>query len=158
MENAHDAFPIEFLDIQQNHRLLFGKDLVSGIRVSTRHHRQQVERELRGGLLRLRSRYLAVQRREKEVVELMARSLASFATLARHALIIAQTGTGAAAPAKKREIFAAAAAKFGLDAAPFETVLELREETRQVNGDQAQALFASYLEQITKLEEAVDRL
>ncbi len=154
IENAHDAFPIEFLDIQQNHRMLFGKDVVSGIRVSTLHHRQQVERELRAGLLRLRSRYLAVLRHEKEVVELMARSLASFATLARHALILA----GEPAPVRKREIIAAASKRFHLHPLPFETLLGIREGTKKVSGEPVHALFASYLEQITRLAEAVDKL
>ena len=154
IENAHDAFPIEFLDIQQNHRVLFGKDLVSGIRVSTRHHHQQVEHELRGGLLRLRSRYLAVQHQEKEVVELMARSLASFATLARHALILA----GEPAPVRKREIIEGASRRFHLHSLPFETLLEIREGTQGVSGEPVHALFASYLEQITRLAEAVDKL
>ena len=154
IENAHDAFPIEFLDIQQNHRVLFGKDLVSDIRVSTRHHRQQVERELRGGLLRLRSRYLAVQQQEKEVVELMARSLASFATLARHALILA----GEPAPVRKREIIEMASKRFHLHPLPFETLLEIREGAKSVSGEPVHALFASYLEQITRLAEAVDKL
>jgi hypothetical protein len=153
-ENAHDAFPIEFLDIRQTHRLLFGQDLVSGIDVSTRHHRQQVERELRTGLLRLRARYLTLQRDEKEVVQLMAKSLASFGTLARHALILA----GEAAPVRRRDIFQAATQRFGLQPLPFETLLAVREGTQTVKGEQVHSLFASYLEQITRLAQAVDRL
>jgi predicted nucleotidyltransferase len=153
--NSHDAFPIEFLDIKQNHRLLFGKDLVSGIVVSTRQHRQQVEHELRMGLLRLRSRYLTVQQDEKEVVELMARSIASFATLARHALMLAgETNV----PIRKREIFDAATKRFHLHPLPFETVLQIREGTQTLSGEQAHSLFSSYLEQVTRLAQTVDKL
>src|SRR3990170_2041038 len=73
--NAHDAFPIEFLDIQQSHRVLHGEDLASQIQVNAAHHRRQVEHELRSGLLRLRARYLVMQRDEKGVIQLMAKSL-----------------------------------------------------------------------------------
>lgn len=149
-----DVYPIEFLDIQQSHRVLHGDDPFASIQVDRTNHRRQVEHELSSGLLRLRQRYLVLHPNNKDVVRLMLDSISSFATFARHALIIA----GVAAPAKKREVFAAAAAKFSLDAAPFETVLKLREEAVKVNGEQVHALFASYLEQITKLEEAVDRL
>ena len=152
--NAHDAFPIEFLDIRQTHRLLFGKDLFSGVEVSAPHHRQQVERELRTGLLRLRARYLTLQQQEKEVVQLMAKSLATFATLARHALILA----GENAPVRKREIFQAATKRFGLHPLPFETLLAIREGTQTISGEHVHSLFASYLEQITRLAQAVDRL
>lgn len=152
--NAQDAFPIEFLDIQQSHRVLYGENLASQIQVNAAHHRRQVEHELRSGLLRLRARYLGLQREEKEVIQLMAKSLATFATLARHALILAESS----APLRKREIFEAAAQRFGLHPLPFETLLRIREGTQKVAGEQVHALFASYLEQITRLAQAVDSL
>ena len=147
-----DVFPIEFLDIQQSRRVLYGEDLFASIEVDKTNHRRQVEHELSSNLLRLRQRYLVLHPNEKDVVRLMVQAIASFATLARHALILA----GATAPVRKREIFAAAAACFGLDAAPFETVLQIREGT--LKAPDAHALFASYLAQITKLEEVVDKL
>ncbi len=147
-----DVFPIEFLDIQQTHRILYGEDPFASIQVDRTNHRRQVEHELSSNLLRLRQRYLVLHPSEKDVAKLMLDSIASFATLARHALILA----GATAPVKKREIFQAAAACFGLDAAPFDTVLKIREGTEKT--PDAHALFASYLEQITKLEEVIDKL
>ena len=153
-KNSHDAFPIEFLDIQQSHRVLHGEDLVAGIQVDTRQHRRQVEHELRSDLLRLRERYLGLQQHKKEVTRLMVESLPTFATLARHALILA----GVTAPARKREIFAAASSHFSIEAAPFLTVLGIREGTEKPPGNQVHDLFASYLEQISRLAVAVDQL
>ncbi|MBI4442215.1 MAG: nucleotidyltransferase domain-containing protein [Acidobacteria bacterium] len=152
--NAHDAFPIEFLDIRQSHRVLYGEDLASQIQVNAAHHRRQVEHELRSGLLRLRARYLVMQRDGKGVIQLMAKSLPTFATLARHALLLAESG----APIRKREAFEAASQRFGLHPLPFETLLRIREGTQKVTGEQVHALFASYLEQITRLVQAVDNL
>ena len=153
-QNAHDAFPIEFLDIQQSHRILYGEDLVAQIQVNMAHHRRQLEHELRSAVLRLRERYLSAQQENKQVVELMVRSLPTFATLARHALIHADHS----APARKREIFQAAAAQFGLDGSPFETLLKVREGTQKLAGEEVHSVFASYLAQAIKLAEAVDRL
>lgn len=153
--NAHDVFPIEFLDIQQSHRVLHGEDLFPEITVNPASHRHQVEHELRSALLRLRQRYLIAHSNEKDVVQLMAKSLPTFATLARHALILA----GVDAPAaRKREVLEAASAYFGLDPAPFRAVLGIREGTEKPTGEQAHSLFASYLEQVQKLTQAVDRL
>ena len=153
--NASDAFPVEFLDMRENHRVLFGKDVVSTIEISTRNHRQQVEHELRTGLLRLRARYLTVQRKDNEVVELMARSITTFATLARHALMLAGEQD---VPIRKREAFAAATKRFRLNPLPFETVLQIREGTQTLAGEHAHSLFASYLEQVTRLAQSVDKL
>ncbi len=154
VENAHDAFPIEFLDIQQNHRILHGEDVVARIEVQTRQHRRQVEHELRAGLLRLRERYLGLQREAKEVARLMLDSLPTFSTLFRHALLLAL----AEAPMKKREVFKAAAERFSISAEPFITLLEVREGTRKLADSEVKPLFETYLAQITRMAEIVDKL
>ena len=105
-------------------------------------------------LLRLRERYLRLQRHEKEVTRLMVESLPAIATMARHALILA----GVTAPARKRETFQAASSHFSIEAAPFLTVLGIREGTEKPPGSQVHDLFASYLEQISRLAVAVDQL
>ena len=160
VRSSDDVYPIEYLDIQQNHRVLHGEDLYASIQVDRSNHRRQVEHELSSNLLRLRQRYLVLHPSDKDIVRLMVDSIASFATLARHALILAGGGSGSPdiIPAKKREIFDAAAKRFGLDAAPFHAVLGIREGTAKSSGKEVHALFASYLEQIAKLEEAVDRI
>ncbi len=152
LDEYDEVFPIEFLDIQRSHRMLFGPDLIAGMQVDKTNHRCQMEHEFSSGLLRLRQRYLVLQPKDKDVVQLMVDSVASFATVTRHALIIAGTD----APVKKRDIFQAAAARFGIDAAPFDTVLKIREGAEKVEGPRVHSLFASYLDEITKLEEAVD--
>ena len=149
-----EVFPIEFLDIQQIHRILYGEDPIAAVQVDRTYHRRQVEHELSSNLLRLRQRYLVLHPNDKDVVTLMAESIATFATLARHALIVA----GAAAPVRKREIFDAVATRFTLDAAPFQAVLKIREGGEKPAGEDVHRLFAGYLEQIAKLEEYVDRL
>ncbi|MBI3694531.1 MAG: nucleotidyltransferase domain-containing protein, partial [Acidobacteria bacterium] len=115
IEDASDVFPIEFLDIQENYRLLYGADLVKQMRIDTRQHREQLEHELRSRLLRLRKRFLETQHDSKAVSQLMIDSLASFATLFRHALLVA----GFPAPISKQEIFRAAAERFQVGPTPF---------------------------------------
>jgi predicted nucleotidyltransferase len=154
VENSHDAFPVEFLDIQQNHRVLHGENVVAKVKVRTHQHRRQVEHEMRSGLLRLRERYLGLQRNKKEVARLMLDSLPTFSTLFRHSLILG----GVAAPSKKREIFQAAAERFVISPVPFITLLETREGKRKLADEEIQPLFEAYLTEITRMAEAVDKL
>lgn len=58
LKNSVDVFPVEFLDIKENHRVLFGKDIFSGISVDTKNIRHQIEFELRSKMLRLRGEWL----------------------------------------------------------------------------------------------------
>ena len=154
VENSHDAFPIEFLDIQQSHRLLYGENVVANIEVKTHQHRRQVEHELRSALLRLRERYVGLQKDKKEVARLMLDSLPTFSTLFRHALILG----GVASPSKKREIFAAATERFGISPDPFITLLETREGKRKLGDEAVKTLFQAYLTEIARMTEVVDKL
>ena len=154
IENAHDAFAIEFLDIRAAYKVLHGEDVVAGIEVEPSHHRHQVEHELRSRLLRLRERYLALQKDRRELTRLMADSVPTFATLFRHALIL----SGDSPPVKKREIFRAAAERFQLSGKPFEALLDFREGTQRLDDREIGPIFEDYLKQITKAAEYVDRL
>lgn len=152
--HSQDAFPIEFIDIQHNHRVLHGEDVVAKIDVKPQQHRRQVEHEIRSRLLRLRERYLGLQRNQKEVARLMLDSLPTFSTLFRHILILA----GQEAPLKKREIFRATAERFSIAAEPFITLLETREGRRKLADDEVKPLFQAYLTEITRMTDAVDKL
>ncbi len=154
IENASDVFPVEFLDIQHNHRILYGEDVAAQMTIDTGQHRRQVEHELRGAALRLRARFLGLQQDWSDVARLMLDSLSSFATLFRHALILA----AGQAPVKKREIFRAAAERFGIASDPFETLLAAREQNRKLATAEIRPLFESYLAEIARVTEAVDKL
>jgi predicted nucleotidyltransferase len=154
IENANDVFPIEFLDIQHNHRVLAGEDLAAKITIDTRQHRAQLEHELRASLLRLRGRFLGLQQDKGDVARLMLDSVSTFSTLFRHALILG----GVAAPVKKREIFRAVAERFSISAEPFEKLLAAREQNRKLADAEILPLFQAYLAGITRMAEVVDKL
>ena len=154
IQNAHDAFAIEFLDIRAAYRILHGEDVVADIVVGPEHHRHQVEHELRSRLLRLRERYVAAQEDRRELTRLLVESLPSFATLVRHALIL----NGDEPPVTKHEIFQRAAEQFSISAKPFEAILAFRAGAERLDGHDIHPIFGDYLSQITKTAEAVDKL
>ena len=154
IQNAHDAFAIEFLDIRASYRILRGEDVIAGIEVEPEHHRHQVEHELRSRLLRLRERYVAAHDDRRALTRLLAESLPSFATLLRHALILG----GDQPPVTKREVFQCAAERFSLSAKPFEAILAFRQGTERLDNHDVHPVFGDYLLQITRAAEAVDRL
>jgi predicted nucleotidyltransferase len=154
IKNAPDAFAIEFLDIRAAYRVLHGGDLIESIHVDPAHHRHQVEHELRSRLLRLRERYLALQKDRRELIQLLVDSVPTFATLFRHALLL----SGAQPPVKKREIFREAAQRLSISAAPFETLLDVREGKRRLRDPEIRPVFDEYLREITRTAEYVDQL
>src|SRR5580698_9844538 len=47
MERSTDVFSIEFLDMKQRHRVLFGADILASLKIPMHLHRAQLEYELR---------------------------------------------------------------------------------------------------------------
>lgn len=149
-----DCFAIEFLDIQRHHRLLHGKDVVSGLAIDRSFYRAQVEHDLRAKLLRLRQKAAGMLSDEDLLRRLLLDSISTFCVLFRHALAL----HGIEAPAQKREIVERAGQQFGFDRAPFEKLLAIREERVKPREVEPVALLAPYLQGIGQVIDAVDRL
>lgn len=58
LQSAASVFPLEFLDIHDCHRVLWGQDLFVGFKVETRHLVGEILQALRGTLLRVRQRFV----------------------------------------------------------------------------------------------------
>ena len=151
---SSDCFAIEFLDIQHQHRLLYGKDVVSTLVVGRSFYRAQVEHDLRAKLLRLRQKASGMLSDADLLRRLLVDSISTFCVLFRHALAL----SGVEVAARKREIIERARDQFGIDAQPFEKLMDIREERVKPRDVEPVALLAGYLEGIGKVIDAVDRL
>ena len=154
VDTSSDCFAIEFQDIKENHRILFGADVVSSLAIDRCFYRAQVEHDLRAKLLRLRQKASGILSDKDGLCRLLADSVSTFCVLFRHALILHD----AAAPAKKRDVIERARERFGIDPAPFEALLDRREEQKTPKPIEPVVLLAAYLKEIGKVIEAVDVL
>ena len=154
LSTSADCFAIEFRDIQRQHVLLTGKDVVSTLAIDDRYYRAQVEHDLRAKLLRLRQKASGMMSDEAQLRRLLLDSVSTFCALFRHALIL----QGAEGPMVKREVIARASAQFGFDPIPFQKLLAVREEKLKARELDAVALLDSYLQAIAVVVSAVDRL
>jgi hypothetical protein len=154
VQTSTDCFPIEFHDMMRQHRLLHGKDVVSTLSVDNSFYRAQVEHELRAKLLRLRQKASGVLSDKELLRALLADSISTFCVLFRHALML----HGHEARMQKREVIAQAREVFGVDAAPFEKLLDLREEKIKPRDLDPEPLLGPYLKEISVVIDAVDGL
>ncbi len=154
VRTSTDCFAIEFHDIKEHHRILFGADLVSSLAVDRCFYRAQVEHDLRARLLRVRQKSSGVLSDKDVLCRLLVDSVSTFCVLFRHALIL----HGVDAPARKRDIIERARERFSIDPAPFNALLDQREERSKPKEIDPQSLLAVYLNEIGKVIDAVDRL
>jgi predicted nucleotidyltransferase len=133
IRTSADCFALEFSDILEAHRILAGTNPFVGVEIGDRDYRAR-DRPL---LLRL-----------------MTDSVATFCVLLRHALAL----MGEPRKFSKRDVVEQARLKLGIDAQPFLTLLDLREDKIKPRGLEATPLLASYLKEVQAVIAAVDQL
>jgi len=153
LERSTDVFTIELLDMVQHHRILYGEDVLSGLHIPMDLHRVQVEYELREKLLLLRQHVLLAADNQSKLWDVLLHSVASFATLFRHALIV----LGVAAAPGRREAVQELSKKLDFDASALMQVLDVRERKADAKKLDVIGICTGYLAAIEKVAAAVDQ-
>jgi hypothetical protein len=134
--------------------VVFGEDVLQGLSLPVNLHRVQVEYELREKLVLLRQHLVLAVGNESRMWELLVRSVSSFATLFRHALMV----LGDDAPVGKREAVEALAKKIGFDASGILRVLDVRERKAERKKLDVANVLSRYLAALERVTSAVDRM
>ena len=149
-----DVFPIEIEDMREAHRLLAGRDPFEGLATRRADLRRELEHELRGKVLRLRTEYAAAAADGKALGRLLVHSAGTFFVLFRATLRL----VGGAPPAGHDALVRETAAAAGLDGSAFDWVLSA------LGGREPKPLAAydpiagKYVDTMEKLADFVDRL
>ncbi len=154
VERSIDVFSIELIDMQQHHRVLFGEDVLQGFEIPANLHRVQVEYELREKLALLRRHLLLASGNDSRMWELLTRSLSSFVTLFRHALMVLDQP----APHRKREAVHALSQQIKFDPSGVLDVLDVRERKANRKKLDVKDVFSRYLAAVEQVMTAVDRM
>lgn len=75
LQSAATVFPLEYQDIQESHRLLWGQDPFVGLKIDSRNVGVGVLQTLRGNLLRLRQRLVEGRSTEEAITILLSLSV-----------------------------------------------------------------------------------
>ncbi len=148
---AADVFPVEFSDIKQTHRILYGEDPFAVMEIDSAMLRLGLERELRSKLLLLHENFLASGGGRRETERLMASSISAFLTLLKAALRL----YGEVPPAKKLDSLPALGRHMKLDEEAFRMVWALKEG--RGSGVDPVDLFRRYLAAVQAVTDVVDR-
>lgn len=137
IENAWDAFPLEFEDVQGNHRCLAGKDPFNKRTVDKKHMRYQLEFELRSKLLNVRDSWLNL-RHDKYALEMFLVKVGnSFDYLIR----------------KSEAVFGK---KMAVPADVFETIKKVKNKEIRLKRGELQGLFHQLHETVESVIRTID--
>src|SRR5215475_4610625 len=147
-----DIFPMEYADILERHRVLYGTPPFDGIHVDLKDLRLQLEQEAMGKLLKLRQGVLASGNDGKLQVELLGASLSAIMIIFRPFLRLHHEG-----PSKDNIAVAEAVSKkAGFDVAPFATVVRHARGASPINAANATGVLDGYLRGMEKLVQYLD--
>lgn len=152
--NSLDVFPIEFRHMRRAYQVIHGPDPLHEAAVSDAHLRWQTEHELRGKLLRLRSLYPSASASAAGLTKLMTESIVSFIRLMRPILEL----HGEAPPLGRLATARMTGERLEVDTGALVRILQLREEPRELMEAEAQDLFSGYLDCLSRIIDAVDRI
>jgi len=156
LEEARDAFPIEFLELRVHHVLLHGDaDPFASLPVNGEHLRLEVEKQLRGKLLHLWEAYLETRGSRRRLRALLLAAPPGFAWILRGALRLAGA-PGASAPDDHETLFAEAERRFGVSLPSLRRLEGARRRAAPLAAAELEALFAALLAEVRSLVGAVD--
>jgi len=150
--SSADIFPMEYADVLDRHKVLYGTAPFDGISVDVRDLRLQLEQEAMGKLLKLRQGVLASGNDGGRQVELLGASLSAIMIIFRAVLRL----HGERPPADNVALAKAVASRAGFDAAPFERVVRHVRGESALKGGDAAGVLPGYLSGMEKLVSHLD--
>jgi len=151
---SSDVFPMEYADVLEHHRVLYGTLSTEGITVDPRNLRLQLEHEVLGKLLRLRAGIMTAGGDSSRLIELMAASLSTYMVIFRGLLRL----LGEAPPTDYEALTRLVAQRSGMAPEPFLRVINHVRGAQKIAPADAKSAIADYHAGARQLVEYVDRL
>ena len=149
--DSSDIFPMEYADILERHKVLFG-ELPTNVRVDMANLRLQLEREAMGALLQLRRGALAAGNDGKAELELMEKSVSTVMVILR---AVVRLG-GSVPPRDNVELCQQVATLGGFETSAWAQVVRHKRGETKIKPADASAVLASYLASMQKLVQYLD--
>lgn len=148
-----DIFPMEYADILERHRVLFGVPPFDGIKVERQHLRLEVEQQTMGKLLQFRQGILHAGGDAKRHVGLLEDSLSTFMVIFRGIVRLHGDQPSTDYEALSRDI----AQRAGFDPAPFVRVVRHVRGVEKLPREAAEETLAGYLAGMQQLVAYLNR-
>jgi predicted nucleotidyltransferase len=154
LKRSTDVFPIKFLDMKENHEVIWGKKVLDALEISKEHIRLRCEQEIRNLLLRMRQSYLQRAHRD-ELIERALVEAASPFILDLGIILMLKTGHS---PTAKNAICDAASFELGLNNKTLQTVLEIKYGSHKPDNAELKRLYNEFMSTVQKAAEIADKL
>jgi len=154
INSSTDIFPIEFLDMQENYLVLYGKDVLKNINVNTSNLRFQCEQELKAKLINLKQLYLRINKDKLALRNLLFKSFTSIL----HVLRNVRRLKGKNPPYLKKDILNELTKEFQIDINIWGKILAAKLKQIKLKTKDTEELFIKFVRELEIIVEIVDKL
>jgi hypothetical protein len=149
-----DVFPVEFLDMQENHVTLDGRDILKDLKIELNNLRFQCEQELKAKLIHLKQIYLNSNKDKAALREALFKYFTSVTHISRNLLRLKnRMPTG-----KKEDIFKGLAEDFKIDPALWEKIWLAMNNKITVNNQDIEQIYGGFVKDLEKIVGIVDEM
>ena len=152
VKRSTDVFPIEFIDMKENHVVLYGKDVLNEINIDVKNLRFQCEQELKSKIINIKRQYLMTTSTFM-LKNLLFKSLTSSVHILRNLVRL----KGKTPSYAKEEVLKAVVKEFDVDAAPLLTILDAKNRNARISRQEVDRLFNFLVETLENVSDKVDR-
>src|SRR6478672_13131034 len=140
-KSSADIFPMEYADLLERHRILFGDSPFDGIRVSPQDLRLQVEQQTMGKLLQLRQATMGAGGDSKLQLDVLEKSLSTLMVIFRGVSRL----VGEVPSQDYEELTRSLAQRAGFSPDPFVLVIRHVRGTEKIPRENAAGILEEYL-------------
>lgn len=154
IKTSLDTFPIEFVEMKENHLCLWGEDILKEIEVSFKNLRFVCEQQLKGKLIHIREIYLEVGLKRKGIEAILKNSLRSLLAVFKSCLRLKNINPSL----NKEEMLKQLGETFNIETSAFIEILKDTRNDEKIAGENVEVFLEKYLKAIEKLASQIDKL
>lgn len=156
LKASANVFAIKFIDIQKNHIILAGKDVLNDLNISRDHLRFLCEQGLKNQLLRLQQFYLSGNNRP-ELIE--TRLIQTISSIIMYLRVMLRLKTGQSPKEKTKEAITKAwIEQFGSDGKVFLDVLNIKTGQNKPGDSELKTIYNQFLNSVQYATKLVEKL
>jgi len=149
-----DVFPVEFSEIKEQHKVIFGEDIFKDLDIPVKDVRLLCEQQVKGKLLHLRQAYLDIGSNPSVLKNLLLSALSDLVPVFRQLIIL----KGEKPAGQKEDMLGQLARIFSLDLQPFLAVYQDKSRKIKISSNQVEAHLQNFLDQLENLSRHMDSL
>lgn len=151
LRSSADVFPVKFMAMRDSYILIYGEDLLAGLKIGREHLRLRCEQEAKNLYLRLCRYYIVNSGRSLDSA--VSRMSGGFFETLRAALSL--DGENLVA---REKVFDLAQERFNIPRADLEKIKASKRARVLLPGPESEKLFSVFMSSVEKLSQCLDRL